>query len=88
MSASSGLSLSSRLRGLLVMQSNGGITSAQAARKRPASIIELGPAAGVLAAARLASECDLSKVLSLDMGGTTVKACLVENGKPLEKPGG
>jgi N-methylhydantoinase A len=73
---------------ILVMQSNGGIMSAQAARRRPAYIIESGPAAGVLAAARLAAECDLDNVLSLDMGGTTVKACLIENGKPLEKPGG
>ncbi len=73
---------------ILVMQSNGGIMSAQAARRRPAYIIESGPAAGVLAAARLAAECGLGKVLSLDMGGTTVKACLIENGKPLEKPGG
>jgi N-methylhydantoinase A/oxoprolinase/acetone carboxylase beta subunit len=73
---------------ILVMQSNGGIMSAQAARRRPAFIIESGPAAGVLAAARLAAECGLDNVLSLDMGGTTVKACLVENGKPLEKPGG
>lgn len=73
---------------ILVMQSNGGIMTAEAARKRPAYIIESGPAAGVLAAARLASECALDKVLSLDMGGTTVKACLIENGKPLEKPGG
>jgi len=77
--------LSSRI---LVMQSNGGIMSAQAARRRPAYVIESGPAAGVLAAARLAAECGLDKVLSLDMGGTTVKACLIENGKPLEKPGG
>lgn len=77
--------LSSRI---LVMQSNGGIMSAQAARRRPAYIIESGPAAGVLAAARLAAECGLSKALSLDMGGTTVKACLIEDGKPLEKPGG
>jgi N-methylhydantoinase A len=73
---------------ILVMQSNGGIMSAQAARKRPAYIIESGPAAGVLAAARLASECGLDKVLSFDMGGTTVKACLIEKGQPLEKPGG
>ena len=73
---------------ILVMQSNGGIMSAQAARRRPAYIIESGPAAGVLAAARLAAECGLGKVLSLDMGGTTVKACLIEDGKPLEKPGG
>lgn len=72
---------------LLVMQSNGGIMSADTARRRPAYMIESGPAAGVLAAARLAAECGLSKVLSFDMGGTTVKACLIEDGHPLEKPG-
>jgi len=73
---------------LLVMQSNGGIMTGETARRRPAYMIESGPAAGVLAAARLAAECSISKVLSLDMGGTTVKACLIENGQPLEKPGG
>lgn len=72
---------------LLVMQSNGGIMSSEAARRRPAYMIESGPAAGVLAAARLASECGLDRVLSFDMGGTTVKACLIEKGLPLEKPG-
>lgn len=51
-------------------------------------MIESGPAAGVLAAARLASETGLNQVLSFDMGGTTAKACLIENGVPLEKPGG
>jgi N-methylhydantoinase A len=73
---------------LLIMQSNGGIMSAQMARRRPAYMIESGPAAGVLAAARLAKEVDLPQVLSFDMGGTTAKACLIENGEPLEKSGG
>jgi len=73
---------------LLIMQSNGGIMTSQAARKRPAYIIESGPAAGVLAAARLASETGLDEVLSFDMGGTTAKACLIEKGAPLEKSGG
>ena len=41
---------------VLIMQSNGGIMSAQAARRRPAYMIESGPAAGVLAAARFAQE--------------------------------
>jgi len=75
-------------RRLLIMQSNGGIMTAQAARRRPAYMIESGPAAGVLAAARLATETHLNQVLSFDMGGTTAKACLIENGVPLEKPGG
>jgi N-methylhydantoinase A len=73
---------------LLIMQSNGGIMSAQMARRRPAYMIESGPAAGVLAAARLAKEVHLPQVLSFDMGGTTAKACLIEKGEPLEKSGG
>jgi N-methylhydantoinase A len=73
---------------LLIMQSNGGIMSAQAARRKPAYMIESGPAAGVLAAARLAREANFDKVLSFDMGGTTAKACLIENGVPAEKAAG
>jgi N-methylhydantoinase A len=80
--------LSAYSQRLLIMQSNGGIMSAQMARRRPAYMIESGPAAGVLAAARLAKEVHLPQVLSFDMGGTTAKACLVENGEPLEKSGG
>jgi N-methylhydantoinase A len=73
---------------LLVMQSNGGIMSSEVARQKPAYMIESGPAAGVLAAARLAKETGLDKVLSFDMGGTTAKACLIENGLPSEKAAG
>jgi N-methylhydantoinase A len=73
---------------LLIMQSNGGIMSTQAARRKPAYMIESGPAAGVLAAARLAEEAGLDKVLSFDMGGTTAKACLIEGGIPVEKAAG
>src|SRR5262245_46590833 len=73
---------------LLIMQSNGGIMTAQSARRRPIYTIESGPAAGVLAAARLAVEAGAAQTLSLDMGGTTAKACLIERGVPLEKPGG
>ena len=75
-------------RRLLIMQSNGGIMTAAAARRRPAYMIESGPAAGVLAAARFAAHAGLPRVISFDMGGTTAKACLIENGVPLEKPGG
>jgi N-methylhydantoinase A len=73
---------------LLIMQSNGGIMTAQAARTRPIFMVESGPAAGALAAARLATEMGLSMVLSFDMGGTTAKACLIRDGVPLERPGG
>ncbi len=73
---------------LLVMQSNGGIMSADLARNKPAFMIESGPAAGVLAAARLGKESGLDKVLSFDMGGTTAKACLIEDGLPAERAAG
>jgi N-methylhydantoinase A len=75
-------------RGMLIMQSNGGVMTAEQARRRPAHMIESGPAAGVLAAASLARELDLHQAVAFDMGGTTVKACLVENGRPVESAEG
>ena len=71
-------------REILIMQSNGGIMSAAHARRFPVRMIESGPAAGVLAAASLAREAGLPKVVAFDMGGTTVKACLIENGAAAE----
>ena len=68
---------------VLVMQSNGGLISSNAARARPVSIIESGPAAGVIGALRVAKECGYSDVLTLDMGGTTTKASIIENGELL-----
>jgi N-methylhydantoinase A len=73
---------------LLIMRSNGGIMSVDTARDYPVYMIESGPAAGALAAARLARESGLDRALAFDMGGTTAKACLIEGGVPLEKPGG
>jgi N-methylhydantoinase A len=69
---------------LLVMQSNGGVMTSEHARRRPVHMIESGPAAGVLAAASLAREVGLPRVVAFDMGGTTVKACLIEDGRPVE----
>jgi N-methylhydantoinase A len=71
--------------GIQIMQSNGGIMTSRFARRRPVYMVESGPAAGVLAAARFASEAKLPHVISFDMGGTTAKACLIRNGVPLEK---
>ena len=68
---------------LLVMQSNGGLISAGAASGRPVTIIESGPAAGVVAAARLAHDCGFADVITLDMGGTTTKASIIEGGEML-----
>jgi len=62
-----------------VMQSNGGIMTAARARHRPVQLIESGPAAGVIAAAALSRRAGLANVISLDMGGTTAKASVIEN---------
>ena len=68
---------------ILVMQSNGGLISAGAAAERPVTIIESGPAAGVVAAARRARDGGYENVITLDMGGTTTKASIIERGEIL-----
>jgi N-methylhydantoinase A len=66
---------------LLLMQSNGGLTTAEAAMQMPMHIIESGPAAGVIGAQALARALQLSNIITFDMGGTTAKASLVEQGE-------
>ena len=67
---------------VLVMQSSGGVMSGRAASQRPIHIVESGPAAGVIAAQRLARALDSPNVITLDMGGTTAKAAILEGGEP------
>ena len=64
---------------LLTMQSNGGVMTASRARARPVQLIESGPAAGVIAAAAMARRVGIANVVSLDLGGTTAKASVVED---------
>src|SRR2546423_12072698 len=66
---------------LLLMQSNGGLTTAAAAADRPVDILESGPAGGVIGAQALARAKGLDKIITFDMGGTTAKASMVENGE-------
>jgi N-methylhydantoinase A len=66
---------------LLVMQSNGGLTSAEAAGRLPMHIVESGPAAGVVGAQALARRLGLARLITFDMGGTTAKASIVEDGE-------
>jgi N-methylhydantoinase A len=68
--------------GLYIMQSNGGIYAAEIARKKPVHIVESGPAAGVILAAHVAPLTGCRNVISLDIGGTTAKAGLIQNGAP------
>jgi len=68
---------------ILVMQSNGGLISASSAASRPVTIIESGPAAGVVAAQQIARVSGYPNVITLDMGGTTTKASIIERGEIL-----
>ena len=67
---------------LLVMQSNGGVYTAQSASESPVFMVESGPAAGAVAAASLGSALGYPNVISFDMGGTTAKASLIRDGQP------
>ncbi|MCY7417182.1 MAG: hydantoinase/oxoprolinase family protein, partial [Chloroflexi bacterium] len=64
---------------VLIMQSNGGVMTAGEGRRRPVHVIESGPAAGVIAAAALARRIGRPNAISVDMGGTTAKASVVED---------
>lgn len=65
---------------VLLMQSNGGLTPAAEAARKPVNIVESGPAGGVVGAHAVAQQTGHSDVVSFDMGGTTAKASLIENG--------
>ena len=68
---------------LEIMQSGGGTMSPAAALKRPAYLVESGPAAGVIACAHLARLTARPNMISFDMGGTTAKAAMLEGGEPV-----
>ncbi|HYI81685.1 MAG TPA: hydantoinase/oxoprolinase family protein [Acetobacteraceae bacterium] len=69
--------------GLFLMLSNGGLTHAAEARRVPVQLLESGPAAGALAGAWFGRNAGLDRVLAFDMGGTTAKLALVDDGEPL-----
>ena len=71
---------------LLIMQSNGGLMPAALAREMPIHIIESGPAAGVTGALEVSRRLGLSHVITLDIGGTTAKTSLIENGQLTRSP--
>lgn len=68
---------------IYVMQSSGGLMTARAAESQPIHLLESGCAAGVVAAAQLATGLELPSMITFDMGGTTAKACMIEAGQPL-----
>jgi N-methylhydantoinase A/oxoprolinase/acetone carboxylase beta subunit len=65
---------------LTIMQSSGGVMSADDATLRPVLALESGPAAGVVAALGVARRLGYPNAIAFDMGGTTAKASLIENG--------
>ena len=67
----------------LIMLSSGGVVGAETAGRNPARMIESGPAAGALAGCHYAEVLGIQRLMSFDMGGTTAKACLIEDGEPL-----
>lgn len=66
---------------LQLMQSNGGVISWTEASRMPCRVVESGPAAGVIAAAHFGKLIGRNNLISFDMGGTTAKAGLIENGE-------
>lgn len=68
---------------LYIMQSNGGVCEVEAAANYPIRLVESGPAGGALAAAYYGRLLGHEDILSFDMGGTTAKACVIADGKPL-----
>lgn len=69
-------------RTLYLMQSNGGLSNAEDVVSRPATIVESGPASGVIASAFYGRVLGLDNIISFDMGGTTAKAGSVIRGTP------
>ena len=68
---------------LFMMLSNGGLTHIDEAKRVPIQLLESGPAAGALAGSTFGLRSKARDVLAFDMGGTTAKLAIVEDGAPL-----
>jgi N-methylhydantoinase A len=67
---------------MFLMMSGGGLTTIDTACRFPIRLVESGPAGGAIFSATIARQCGIDSVLSFDMGGTTAKICLIDDGKP------
>jgi N-methylhydantoinase A len=65
----------------LVMRSSGGVATIEEAAAHPALILLSGPAAGVVAAERVAAESGVENAIAFDMGGTSTDVCLIARGR-------
>ncbi len=72
----------------LVMQSSGGVASADQVVRKPITTALSGPAAGVLGSAVVAEIAGFADLVTLDAGGTSTDLCLIEGGKPHVTNGG
>ena len=67
---------------ILMMTAGGGMTTIETAARFPIRLVESGPAGGAILAAQVARMAGLDAVVSFDMGGTTAKLCLIDDGTP------
>ena len=66
---------------IYLMQSNGGLTTSEAASRLPMHIIESGPAGGVIGSQSIANASGIENVITFDMGGTTAKTSMITRGE-------
>lgn len=66
-----------------IMLSNGGLTTVKTAKRFPVRLLESGPAAGALVARYFGGLAGEENVMAFDMGGTTAKICLIDDGEPM-----
>jgi N-methylhydantoinase A len=70
-----------------IMQSNGGVMAPATARRQPIRTMESGPVSGVIAASQLSRRLGIKHAVAFDMGGTTAKAALIEDGAAVMSEG-
>ncbi|MFZ5783266.1 MAG: hydantoinase/oxoprolinase family protein [Pseudomonadota bacterium] len=68
---------------VLLMTSGGGLTTLETAARFPIRLVESGPAGGVILSTWIAGSLGIDRILSFDMGGTTAKICIIDDGKPM-----
>lgn len=71
---------------LMIMQSNGGLSDVEMARRQCIQMMESGPAGGVVGTMALCELLGLDAAIAFDMGGTTAKACVIRRGEPSLSP--
>jgi len=67
---------------IFMFLSNGGLSDLETVQRFPIRLVESGPAGGAIFASNVALELNEKEILAFDMGGTTAKICLIENGIP------